>query len=30
MKHIIMSGNRLGLVRLVGNVEFERPAHAVR
>jgi len=24
MKHVIMSGNRLGLLRLVGSVRFER------
>lgn len=30
MKHIIMSGNRLGLVSLAGNVEYGRLAHAAR
>ena len=29
MKHIIMSGNRLGLVALSGNVRYGPPAHAV-
>jgi RNA-directed DNA polymerase len=30
MKHVIMSGNRLGLVSLAGNVEYGRLAHAGR
>lgn len=30
MKHIIMSGNRLGLESLAGNVRYGRLAHAVR
>ena len=30
MKHIIMSGNRLGLEALSGNVRYGRLAHAVR
>jgi hypothetical protein len=29
MKHIIMSGNRLGLVSPSGNVRYGRPRHAV-
>jgi RNA-directed DNA polymerase len=30
MKHVIMSGNRLGLVKLSGTVQYGRIAHAVR
>jgi RNA-directed DNA polymerase len=30
MKHIIMSGNRLGLESLAGNVRYGRLAHAAR
>jgi RNA-directed DNA polymerase len=30
MKHVIMSGNRLGLVSLAGNVEYGRLVHAGR
>jgi RNA-directed DNA polymerase len=30
MKHVIMSGNRLGLVKLSGTVKYGRMVHAVR
>ncbi|MCA1705254.1 MAG: hypothetical protein LC808_19155 [Actinobacteria bacterium] len=30
MKHVIMSGNRLGLVKLSGTVKYGRTVHAVR